>query len=66
MTGHNIPPLTISAGNVIQLMNKNLATGFSEELILRIFCDTCAAVAELHQATPPIIHRDLKVSVDIV
>ena len=50
------------AGPVVQLMNECIHTGFTEKLALRIFCDTCEAVALLHQSEPPIIHRDLKVS----
>ncbi|XP_055496221.1 BMP-2-inducible protein kinase [Leucoraja erinacea] len=49
------------AGQVVNQMNKRLQTGFTETEILRIFCDTCEAVARLHQCKTPIIHRDLKV-----
>lgn len=42
-------------------MNKKLQTGFTEPEVLQIFCDTCEAVARLHQCKTPIIHRDLKV-----
>ena len=49
------------AGNVIDLMNEHLSTGFSENLILKIFCDTCEAVSLLHHNDLPVIHRDLKV-----
>ncbi|XP_005167372.1 AP2-associated protein kinase 1 isoform X7 [Danio rerio] len=48
-------------GQVVNLMNQRLQTGFSESEVLQIFCDTCEAVARLHQCKPPIIHRDLKV-----
>lgn len=43
-------------------MNQRLQTGFTESEVLQIFCDTCEAVARLHQCKTPIIHRDLKVS----
>lgn len=43
-------------------MNQRLQTGFTETEVLQIFCDTCEAVARLHQCKTPIIHRDLKVS----
>lgn len=43
-------------------MNQRLQTGFSEAEVLQIFCDTCEALACLHQCKSPIIHRDLKVS----
>ncbi|XP_034860596.1 BMP-2-inducible protein kinase isoform X2 [Mirounga leonina] len=49
------------AGQVVNQMNKKLQTGFTEAEVLRIFCDTCEAVARLHQCKTPIIHRDLKV-----
>lgn len=43
-------------------MNQRLQTGFTENEVLQIFCDTCEAVARLHQCKTPIIHRDLKVT----
>ncbi|XP_055021421.1 AP2-associated protein kinase 1-like isoform X10 [Boleophthalmus pectinirostris] len=48
-------------GQVVNLMNQRLQTGFSEAEVLQIFCDTCEAVARLHQCKTPVIHRDLKV-----
>ncbi|XP_056427402.1 AP2-associated protein kinase 1 isoform X7 [Hyla sarda] len=48
-------------GQVVNLMNQRLQTGFTEAEVLQIFCDTCEAVARLHQCKIPIIHRDLKV-----
>lgn len=48
-------------GQVVNLMNQRLQTGFSEAEVLQIFCDTCEAVSCLHQRKSPIIHRDLKV-----
>ncbi|XP_057582090.1 BMP-2-inducible protein kinase isoform X2 [Hippopotamus amphibius kiboko] len=49
------------AGQVVNQMNKKLQIGFTEPEVLQIFCDTCEAVARLHQCKTPIIHRDLKV-----
>ncbi|XP_049741881.1 BMP-2-inducible protein kinase isoform X1 [Elephas maximus indicus] len=49
------------AGQVVNQMNKKLQTGFTEPEVWQIFCDTCEAVARLHQCKTPIIHRDLKV-----
>ncbi len=51
-----------AGGQVVNLMNQRLQTGFSEQEALQIFCDTCEAVARLHQYKTPIIHRDLKVT----
>uniref|UniRef100_A0A8C6WFE0 non-specific serine/threonine protein kinase n=1 Tax=Neogobius melanostomus TaxID=47308 RepID=A0A8C6WFE0_9GOBI len=48
-------------GQVVNLMNQRLQSGFSEAEVLQIFCDTCEGVACLHQCKTPIIHRDLKV-----
>ncbi|XP_037337505.2 AP2-associated protein kinase 1-like isoform X6 [Pungitius pungitius] len=48
-------------GQVVNLMNQRLQTGFTEAEVLQIFCDTCEAVARLHQGQTPIVHRDLKV-----
>lgn len=50
-----------AAGQVVKQMNQRLNVGFSEAEVLHIFCDTCEAVARLHQCKTPIIHRDLKV-----
>ncbi|XP_057688305.1 BMP-2-inducible protein kinase [Corythoichthys intestinalis] len=49
------------AGQVVKQMNQRLNVGFSEAEVLHIFCDTCEAVARLHQCKTPVIHRDLKV-----
>ncbi|XP_055055861.2 BMP-2-inducible protein kinase isoform X1 [Misgurnus anguillicaudatus] len=49
------------AGQVVKQMNQRLHVGFTEAEVLCIFCDTCEAVARLHQCKTPIIHRDLKV-----
>ncbi|KAG7476349.1 hypothetical protein MATL_G00081910 [Megalops atlanticus] len=48
-------------GQVVNLMNQRLQSGFTEAEVLSIFCDTCEAVSQLHQRKTPIIHRDLKV-----
>ncbi|XP_078522805.1 AP2-associated protein kinase 1 isoform X7 [Lissotriton helveticus] len=48
-------------GQVVNLMNQRLQTGFTENEVLQIFCDTCEAVARLHQCKIPTVHRDLKV-----
>ena len=51
-------------GHVIQLLNENLNSGLSEDMILRIFTDVCEAVAMLHHSQPPVVHRDLKVTLE--
>lgn len=33
----------------------------SPRQVLRVFHETCLAVAHMHSKKPPIIHRDLKV-----
>lgn len=52
----------LTGGQVVNLMNQKLQTGFTESEVLQIFCDTCDAVSRLHQRKVPIVHRDLKVS----
>ena len=54
-------PIFSTEGHVVQLMNEHISSGFSESLVLKIFTDACEAVAKLHYADPPVIHRDLKV-----
>ena len=34
----------------------------SPKQVLRVFFQTCLAVAHMHSQNPPIVHRDLKVS----
>jgi len=50
-----------SRGHVLDFMNKRLSTGFTEDEVMRIFCDVVEAVAKMHHSNPPIAHRDLKV-----
>lgn len=47
--------------NVLSMMNARLQTGFTEQEVLLIFCDTAEAVSRLHHCQTPIQHRDLKV-----
>lgn len=51
-----------AGGQVVNLMNQRLQTGFTEAEVLQIFCDSCEAVSRLHQRKTPIVHRDLKVT----
>ena len=46
---------------VLQMMNDHLESGFSQDQVIKIFCDICKAVSRLHHCQTPIIHRDLKV-----
>lgn len=57
--------LLFVGGQVVNLMNQRLQTGFTEAEVLQVFCDTCEAVARLHQSKTPIIHRDLKASYEL-
>ncbi|CAG5107472.1 Oidioi.mRNA.OKI2018_I69.chr1.g3343.t1.cds [Oikopleura dioica] len=50
-----------SRGHVLDFMNKRLNSGFTEEEVMKIFCDVVEAVAKMHQSNPPFAHRDLKV-----
>lgn len=38
-----------------------LTVGFTEQEVLKIFCDICEGVSRLHHCQTPILHRDLKV-----
>ncbi|MCL4122038.1 UNVERIFIED_CONTAM: hypothetical protein GTU68_005453 [Idotea baltica] len=53
--------MTYCKKHLLHLMNEKLSTGFTEAEVLKIFCDVCDATSRLHQANPPILHRDLKV-----
>ena len=55
----------VLTGCVIQQMNQRIGQGFSEKEVLKIFCDVCEAVSRLHHCQTPIIHRDLKVKLNI-
>mgnify|MGYP001025331454 CR=1 FL=1 len=48
-------------GHMVEIMNRRLHNRFTEPEILRIFYDTCLAVAHMHSLNPPLAHRDLKV-----
>ncbi|KAI9145251.1 kinase-like domain-containing protein, partial [Paraphysoderma sedebokerense] len=48
-------------GHVVDIMNRRLNDRLTETEILRIFSDTCEAVALFHYSKPPILHRDIKV-----
>lgn len=58
---HRLTGCCFAGGQVVNLMNQRLQTGFTEAEVLQIFCDTCEAVSRLHQRKTAIVHRDLKV-----
>lgn len=59
---HRVSQCGFAGGQVVNLMNQRLQTGFTEVEVLQIFCDTCEAVSRLHQRKTAIVHRDLKVA----
>lgn len=49
-------------GSLINQMNEKVQCGgYTEEELVKIFCDICEAVSRLHHCQTPIVHRDLKV-----
>jgi len=54
--------------NVLDLLNSKIErkTLLSETEVLKIFADVVVCVAKLHYSEQPIIHRDLKVSLNII
>ncbi|KAF9469769.1 hypothetical protein BDZ94DRAFT_1151605 [Collybia nuda] len=48
-------------GGIIDMMNRRLRERLTESEILQIFVDVCEGVAYMHNARPPLLHRDLKV-----
>jgi serine/threonine protein kinase len=68
--------MTYYSGSVYKAMNVKLKESqsaasfdlsgyFDESKVLKIFCDVCEAVANLHALQPPVIHRDLKVMLSL-
>ena len=49
-----------TGGQLLEVVTNNHLT---PRQVLRVFYETCSAVAHMHNQIPPIIHRDLKVSV---
>ncbi|CRK87713.1 CLUMA_CG001503, isoform A [Clunio marinus] len=47
--------------HLLNLMNSKLNVGFTEQEVLKIFCDICEGLSRLHHCQTPILHRDLKV-----
>ena len=51
----------IVIGQLLHLVKKQEQNPLSFQQVLKIFSQTCRAVAHMHKQTPAIIHRDLKV-----
>ena len=49
-------------GELIKLIQERYGQPYPPQLVLKMFYQTCRAVAHMHKQTPPVIHRDLKVS----
>ena len=50
-----------SGGELIKLLQERCGQPYAPDKVLRMFYQTCRAVAHMHKQTPPVIHRDLKV-----
>ncbi|TPX35315.1 hypothetical protein SmJEL517_g02312 [Synchytrium microbalum] len=50
-----------TGGHLVDFLNTRLSSRLTEAEVLTIFSDICEAVAHMHYADPPIIHRDLKI-----
>ena len=70
----SVPPSKTPHGNAEFLIQTELCTGgkmediviscrLSPRQVLRVFYETCSAIAHMHGQDPPIIHRDIKVCV---
>ena len=52
-----------SGGELVDIVNTR---SLSPRQVLRVFYETCQAIAHMHSQTPPIIHRDIKVGVTLL
>ena len=50
--------IVLLGGQLLDVVSNNR---LSPRQVLRVFYETCSAVAHMHNQIPPIIHRDLKV-----
>ena len=48
-------------GELIKLLQERYGQPYPPQKVLKMFYQTCRAVAHMHKQTPPVIHRDLKV-----
>ena len=46
---------------MIKLLQERYGQPYAPDKVLKMFYQTCRAVAHMHKQTPPVIHRDLKV-----
>ena len=46
---------------MIKLIQERYGQPYPPQQVLKMFYQTCRAVAHMHKQTPPVIHRDLKV-----
>ena len=46
---------------MIKLLQERYGQLYAPDKVLKMFYQTCRAVAHMHKQTPPVIHRDLKV-----
>lgn len=61
-----LPYLTyFSDGTLVNLVSPKSIV-LSPEIVCKLFYQVCLAVKHLHQQSPPVIHRDLKVSERLV
>jgi cyclin G-associated kinase len=51
---------TFSDGTLVDLVSPKSIV-LSPEIVCKLFYQVCLAVKHLHQQSPPVIHRDLKV-----
>ena len=51
--------LIVSGGKLEDIVN---TAHLGPRHVLRVFYETCSAVAHMHSQSPPIVHRDLKVT----
>ena len=67
MTNSNINTVILQLGTLHdELYRRQLANSpLPQARLLSIFSSICLAVHQLHHSTPPLSHRDIKVSVSI-